>query len=51
VCPLAVVGCLLLFVNLSMTAKIVFAVWAIIGLVLYSQYGYKRSQLASESAS
>ena len=47
VCPLAVVGCLLLFVNLSMTAKLVFAVWAIIGLVLYSTYGYKRSQLAN----
>lgn len=50
VCPLAVVGCLLLFVNLSMTAKIVFAVWAIIGLILYSQYGYKRSQLAHGNA-
>ncbi|WP_018973682.1 amino acid permease [Rudaea cellulosilytica] len=47
VCPLAVVGCLLLFVNLSMTAKLVFAVWAIVGLILYSTYGYKRSQLAN----
>jgi APA family basic amino acid/polyamine antiporter len=50
VCPLAVVGCLLLFVNLSMTAKIVFVVWAAIGLVLYSLYGYKRSFLANETA-
>jgi len=48
VCPLAVVGCLLLFVNLSMTAKLVFAVWAIVGLILYAAYGYKRSQLAIE---
>jgi len=47
VCPLAVVGCLLLFVNLSMTAKLVFAVWAILGLILYATYGYKRSQLAN----
>ncbi len=47
VCPLAVAGCLLLFVNLSMTAKLVFAVWAILGLILYSTYGYKRSQLAN----
>jgi len=47
VCPLAVIGCLLLFVNLSMTAKLVFAVWAIVGLILYSTYGYKRSQLAN----
>jgi len=47
VCPLAVIGCLLLFVNLSMTAKLVFAVWAILGLILYATYGYKRSQLAN----
>ncbi|HEY8011116.1 MAG TPA: amino acid permease [Rudaea sp.] len=46
VCPLAVFGCLLLFVNLSMTAKVVFVVWALIGLVIYRLYGYKRSQLA-----
>ena len=50
VCPLAVAGCLLLFVNLSMTAKIVFAVWAVIGLVLYALYGSKRSHLARENA-
>ncbi len=50
VCPLAVAGCLLLFINLSMTAKIVFAVWAVIGLVLYGLYGSKRSQLARENA-
>src|SRR5262249_41846881 len=46
VCPLAVLGCILLFVNLSMTAKVVFVVWAAIGLVLYSMYGYRRSHLA-----
>ncbi|HEX7113145.1 MAG TPA: amino acid permease [Mizugakiibacter sp.] len=51
VCPLAVIGCVLLFVNLSMTAKVVFVTWAAIGLVLYSLYGYRRSQLATESAS
>jgi APA family basic amino acid/polyamine antiporter len=47
VCPLAVLGCLLLFVNLSMTAKVVFVVWAAIGLVLYRCYGYRRSHLAN----
>lgn len=50
VCPLAVAGCLLLFVNLSMTAKLVFALWAGIGLVIYTLYGYKRSQLADSQA-
>jgi len=47
VCPLAIFGCLLLFVNLSMTAKVVFLVWAVIGLILYSVYGYRRSHLAN----
>jgi len=50
VCPLAVLGCLLLFVNLSMTAKVVFVVWAVIGLIVYSLYGYKRSHLANETS-
>ncbi|MBS0591330.1 MAG: amino acid permease [Proteobacteria bacterium] len=49
VCPLAVAGCVLLFVNLSVIAKVVFLVWAAIGLVIYRLYGYRRSQLATES--
>jgi APA family basic amino acid/polyamine antiporter len=48
VCPLAVVGCLLLFVNLSVVAKVVFLVWAVIGLIFYRLYGYKRSQMSPE---
>ena len=49
VCPLAVIGCVLLFVNLSPTAKIVFIVWAVLGLVIYRLYGYRRSQLAPQN--
>lgn len=48
VCPLAVAGCLLLFVNLSGVAKSVFVVWAVIGLIFYRLYGYKRSQMSPE---
>ncbi|WIG55545.1 MAG: putative amino acid permease, GabP family [Rhodanobacteraceae bacterium] len=48
VCPLAVAGCLLLFVNLSGIAKGVFLVWAAIGLIFYRLYGYKRSQMSPE---
>jgi APA family basic amino acid/polyamine antiporter len=47
VCPLAVLGCAVLFVNLSIVAKEVFTVWAIIGLILYRLYGYRRSHLAN----
>jgi len=48
VCPLAVAGCLLLFINLSMTAKLVFVIWAVLGLILYRTYGYHRSHLANQ---
>jgi len=48
VCPLAVAGCLLLFVNLSIVAKVVFVGWAVIGLIFYRLYGYKRSQMSPE---
>jgi len=46
VCPLAVAGCLLLFVNLSMVAKLVFVGWAVLGLVIYGLYSRHRSHLA-----
>ena len=46
VCPLAVAGCLLLFLNLSGYTLSMFFGWAAIGLVIYFLYGYRRSHLA-----
>ncbi|KRE99471.1 amino acid permease [Frateuria sp. Soil773] len=46
VCPLAVLGCLLLFVNLSEKAIVTFFAWGVIGLVVYFLYGYRKSHLA-----
>ncbi|HSX59113.1 MAG TPA: amino acid permease [Tahibacter sp.] len=50
VCPLAVLGCLLLFVNLSTKALTVFACWTVIGLFVYSMYGLRHSDLAKNGA-
>lgn len=46
VAPLAASGCVLLFLFLSMTAKLVFFGWAAVGLVFYSLYGRSRSNVA-----
>ena len=45
ICPLAIAGCLLLFLNLSMYTIGMFFGWAIIGLVIYALYGYSHSDL------
>lgn len=47
VCPLAVFGCALLFVNLTWYAISVFFIWALIGLCVYYLYGYRKSHLAN----
>jgi APA family basic amino acid/polyamine antiporter len=47
VCPLAVFGCVLLFVNLSLYTIELFFSWAIVGLVVYRLYGYRKSHLAN----
>jgi len=45
ICPLAIAGCLLLFLNLSMYTLALFVGWAVIGLVVYALYGYRNSDL------
>jgi APA family basic amino acid/polyamine antiporter len=44
--PLAMIGCVVLFSLLPMTAILVFLGWAVFGLVVYSIYGYRRSAFA-----
>ena len=44
--PLAIVGCAYLFFSLPLGPKLAFLGWAVIGLVVYFSYGYKRSALA-----
>jgi APA family basic amino acid/polyamine antiporter len=44
--PLAVIGCVVLFLFLPTDAKLVFPVWGAIGLVFYFLYGYRKSHVA-----
>ena len=45
VCPLSVLGCLLLFFNLGKVTLCLFAGWAIIGILVYLVYGRRHSHL------
>lgn len=44
--PLAVVGCITLFLFLPNDAKLVFPIWSGIGLIFYFLYGYRKSHVA-----
>jgi APA family basic amino acid/polyamine antiporter len=46
VAPLSIIGCLLLFFSLNIESKSLFAVWAVIGLVIYFLYGHRHSHVA-----
>jgi len=48
--PLAVAGCLLLFVSLGIYTVKVFFIWAAIGLVVYFSYARSRSHVANPAA-
>jgi APA family basic amino acid/polyamine antiporter len=45
IAPMAVAGCLVLFFFLPPVAKLVFPVWAAIGLVFYFAYGIRKSHV------
>jgi APA family basic amino acid/polyamine antiporter len=48
--PLAIAGCLLLFLNLSIYTLALFFGWAFVGLLVYFAYGYRKSHLAPWNA-
>jgi APA family basic amino acid/polyamine antiporter len=43
--PLAIIGCFMLFLYLPPDAKLVFPIWAAIGLTFYFLYGYRHSHV------
>ena len=45
VAPLAAVGCVYLFFSLSTETKLLFLGWALVGLVVYFLYGYRKSHI------
>lgn len=45
--PLAIGGCITLFMFLPLDAQLVFPIWTCIGLVFYYLYGYRKSHVLS----
>jgi len=60
ICPLAIAGCLFLFYSLSghvpvagvgpVRTQVFFVLWAVLGLVIYFSYGYRKSHMAPANA-
>lgn len=46
VCPLAIIGCVFLFLNLSGKTELWFLSWALLGLAVYLLYGIRKSHIA-----
>jgi APA family basic amino acid/polyamine antiporter len=46
ICPLAIAGCIFLFLNLSGHTELLFLGWTVLGLVVYFLYGYRKSHVA-----
>jgi len=49
VAPLAAIGCVYLFVSLPRETQLMFVGWAVIGLIVYFAYGYRKSHVAHGS--
>lgn len=43
--PLAIGGCIFLFLNLPTPAMLMLPIWTVIGIVIYGLYGYRKSHL------
>jgi len=50
IAPMSVVGCVVLFLYLPRDAKLVFPIWAGIGLFFYYIYGYRKSHMRPGNA-
>jgi APA family basic amino acid/polyamine antiporter len=46
IAPIAIAGCLTLFLFLPPAAKLVFPIWSAIGLTVYFAYGFRHSEMA-----
>lgn len=49
VAPLAAIGCIYLFISLPHETQLMFVAWAVIGLIVYFSYGYRKSHVAHGS--
>ncbi len=45
VAPLAMVGCVVLYLFLPLDAKLVLPIWGAVGIVIYFAYGYRKSHV------